>query len=64
MASNDKWSKSVVDWKSQLFYWLTEEKWESLRNFSIFFDSRVLVGEEGLLMDLKKESFRILQDKP
>lgn len=57
MASNSLWCKSMEDWKLQIDHWLQERSWQSLRNFSIFFDSRVLCGESNLLTSLKDLSF-------
>lgn len=64
MASNPLWCKSVADWQLQVADWLEEASWQSLRHFSTFFDSRVLVGEKGYLKELKQTSFSILQDNP
>ncbi|MDC3417138.1 DUF294 nucleotidyltransferase-like domain-containing protein [Aquibacillus salsiterrae] len=64
MASNPVWCRSVDEWKLQLETWLEEDRWDSLRHFSTFFDSRVLVGESSLLSELKVESFNVLKEQP
>lgn len=58
MASNELWCRSVHQWEAQLTKWLMDETWASLRNFSIFFDSRVLMGDKNLLAHLKTHCFK------
>ncbi|WP_078549388.1 DUF294 nucleotidyltransferase-like domain-containing protein [Litchfieldia alkalitelluris] len=64
MASNVLWCKSLSEWKEQISSWLIEESWESLRHFSTFFDSRVLIGEHQLLSSLKELAFVRLNSNP
>lgn len=64
MASNPRWCKPIVDWENQIIDWLKKADWESLRYFSTFYDSRVLVGEESLLESLKQLSLKILEETP
>ncbi|ARI78983.1 DUF294 nucleotidyltransferase-like domain-containing protein [Halobacillus mangrovi] len=64
MASNALWCQSMGSFEKLIEEWLLEESWQSLRNFSIFIDSRVLVGDENLLMQLKNASFSMLEDHP
>ncbi|QTN01405.1 hypothetical protein ERJ70_06010 [Sediminibacillus dalangtanensis] len=64
MASNPLWCKSVEDWHQQITDWMTEASWQSLRHFSTFFDSRVLIGDAGYLTELKKTAFSILEKQP
>jgi len=64
MASNPRWCKSTAAWADQLHDWFDNESWESLRHFSTFFDSRVLVGNEEYLAELKRIAFwRLEQNK-
>ncbi|WP_347861005.1 DUF294 nucleotidyltransferase-like domain-containing protein [Salimicrobium sp. PL1-032A] len=56
MASNSLWCKDVDAFRSQVNSWMEEESWQSLRNFSILFDGRVLVGEAGFLEEVKREA--------
>ncbi|WP_245546982.1 DUF294 nucleotidyltransferase-like domain-containing protein [Evansella cellulosilytica] len=60
MASNPLWCKSLVDWEKQILNWFDEDSWTSIRNFTIFFDSRVLVGKHKLLEQLKEIAFNKL----
>ncbi len=64
MASESRWTKSIEDWKRQVSDWLDEESWQSLRHFSTFFDSRVLLGEGKLLEDVKQVTFSYIQSHP
>ncbi|WP_077617588.1 DUF294 nucleotidyltransferase-like domain-containing protein [Bacillus sinesaloumensis] len=53
MPSNPVWCKSVVEWQQQLSSWMVEETWETIRYLQIFFDSRVLIGSNSLIRELK-----------
>ncbi|UOQ49219.1 DUF294 nucleotidyltransferase-like domain-containing protein [Gracilibacillus caseinilyticus] len=64
MSSESRWTKSVYGWKKQVVDWLEEESWQSLRHFSTFFDSRVLVGEARFLQELKEETFQYIDNNP
>ncbi len=54
MSSNPIWSKSIIEWEEQLSKWLTEESFESIRFLLIFYDARVLIGEEAYCKKLKQ----------
>jgi CBS domain-containing protein len=64
MASKALWCKSRDEWERQIIAWLEENDWESLRYFSTFFDSRVLVGDNELLFRLKELAFTKLEEEP
>ncbi|MFG6150164.1 DUF294 nucleotidyltransferase-like domain-containing protein [Halobacillus sp. B23F22_1] len=64
MASNSLWCQSMNSFKNQIADWLEEANWQSLRNFSILCDSRVLDGNEELLLQLKREAFTLLENEP
>lgn len=64
MASNPLWCKSLDSWMKQIESWLEIESWESLRYFSTFFDSRVLIGDHNFLDKLKRNAFIILDQNP
>jgi CBS domain-containing protein len=64
MASNPLWCQSIVDWRQQITDWLTEASWESLRHFSLFFDSRVLIGEALFIEEIKKHACTIMRHHP
>lgn len=53
MSSNPLWRKSLGEWKEQLYYWLRDESWDSIRQLQIFFDARTLYGEEAFINELK-----------
>ncbi len=61
MSSNPKWCNSITTWEQQIQDWLEEASWESLRYFSTFYDSRVLLGDESFLIHLKLMALTILQ---
>ena len=64
MASNPLWCRSIDQWERQISSWLEEASWQSLRHFSTFFDSRVLVGEEDYLHQIKETAFSTLESHP
>ncbi|MBM7553361.1 DUF294 nucleotidyltransferase-like domain-containing protein [Thalassobacillus pellis] len=64
MASNPVWCKSLTAARIQNLEWLKEASWETLRYFSIFTDSRALIGDENLLKELKGEAFDMLDNHP
>ncbi|MDC3411948.1 DUF294 nucleotidyltransferase-like domain-containing protein [Terrihalobacillus insolitus] len=64
MSSYPLWCQSVTKWKEQITTWLHQDRWDSLRHFSTFFDSRVLIGESSLLKEMKQESFYVLEENP
>lgn len=53
MSSNPLWCKSMEKWKQQLFTWMDEATWETVRNLQIFYDARTLQGNEFLVRELK-----------
>ncbi len=60
MASNPLWCQSMHGFEMQISEWLEEASWQSLRHFLTFFDSRVLIGEDHCLNQLKKKAFSML----
>jgi CBS domain-containing protein len=58
MSSNPLWCKSIVDWKSQLYYWMEDKSWESIRYLQIFYDSRSIVGKSEYVKELKQYIFK------
>ncbi|WP_245688087.1 DUF294 nucleotidyltransferase-like domain-containing protein [Salimicrobium halophilum] len=61
MASNSLWCRSVEAFHHQVAGWIEEESWQSLRNFSIIFDGRVLVGEPEFLENVKIEACHLIE---
>ncbi|MBD1380499.1 DUF294 nucleotidyltransferase-like domain-containing protein [Metabacillus arenae] len=64
MSSNPLWCKGLKDWEAQLADWMETESWESIRYSQIFFDGRVLAGDEELLGNLKQYVDRLILDYP
>lgn len=64
MASESMWTNSVADWKKQVTTWLEEANWQSLRHFLTFFDSRVLIGNQHFLAEIKQVIFSYIKDHP
>lgn len=64
MSSNPLWCKSVEEWKNQLYSWMDESSWESIRNLQIFFDSRCLYGERQYVEELKAYIFDFQEKNP
>ncbi|KAB8137878.1 hypothetical protein F9U64_07470 [Gracilibacillus oryzae] len=64
MASEPMWTHSVENWTAQVDMWLNEATWQSLRHFSTFFDSRVIIGETAFLDEIKKATFQHLGSDP
>lgn len=48
MASNPKWCLSLDEWKEHLSQWITQATPETLMEVNIFFDMRVVYGEQAL----------------
>ncbi|WP_186576015.1 DUF294 nucleotidyltransferase-like domain-containing protein [Aquibacillus kalidii] len=61
MSLNPKWCRSIRSWEIQVTDWLNEADWQSLRHFSTFFDSRVLIGDVDYLSPLKNRAFQIME---
>lgn len=64
MASNKKWCNSIEVWEQQITDWLEEASFDSMRYFSTFFDSRVLIGDPSYLRRLKEHAFIYLKESP
>lgn len=64
MSSNPLWCKSLEDWKEQLFKWMEEGSWQTIRNLQIFFDSRSLIGDTSLIPSLKNFIFEYQKANP
>lgn len=64
MSSNPKWCKPLCLWKEQLFNWMEEGSFKTIRNLQIFFDARLLVGELDLIQSLKTFIFEYKRENP
>jgi CBS domain-containing protein len=63
-ASNSQWCKSEESWKDQYFDWILDSDPDALIKVSIFFDFRVLSGDENLGRKLREYIFKEVKDKP
>ncbi|WP_273131067.1 DUF294 nucleotidyltransferase-like domain-containing protein [Bacillus weihaiensis] len=54
MSSNSMWCKSLRDWDAQLYSWMDDKSWESIRYLQIFYDGRALIGDPSFIIQLKK----------
>ncbi|MCK5294521.1 MAG: cyclic nucleotide-binding/CBS domain-containing protein [Arcobacteraceae bacterium] len=63
MVSNPYWRKSQSEFKTQLDNWLNGSLMEDYMNLAIFFDAKVVAGDENLLIDLKDYLFTKIDNK-
>jgi CBS domain-containing protein len=64
MASNPKWCLSLVQWKSTVYYWITNPgKKEVLLSF-IFFDYSLSYGDNELVNNLSEFIFETIKANP
>ncbi len=64
MSSNPLWCKSNEEWEMQIDKWLEEESFESIRFLLIFYDARVLAGEEHGITRLKQQLHHHIEKRP
>ncbi len=64
MASHPRWCHGINEWRQQVDEWLEKDKWETFRHLLTFIDSRVLIGEEKLLADIKEHVFLKVSSDP
>ncbi|MFH0922264.1 MAG: DUF294 nucleotidyltransferase-like domain-containing protein [Fibrobacterota bacterium] len=53
MASNPQWCRPLGDWKEYFNNWIQRADLHELMEFSIFFDFRMVYGEESLTRELR-----------
>ena len=53
MASNTQWCTNLEEWKGYFHDWIMNSEADSLLNFSVFFDFRLLYGDETIFADLE-----------
>ncbi len=63
MVSNPYWCKSYSDFDKELDNWLDAGKMEDYMNLAIFFDAKVVGGDELLLDGLKQKLFEKIKNK-
>ncbi|WP_246483879.1 DUF294 nucleotidyltransferase-like domain-containing protein [Heyndrickxia vini] len=64
MSSNILWCRSYKEWEEQINGWIEQGSWESIRNATIFFDSRNLVGNDEFIEDLKRQFLNKIVSNP
>lgn len=64
MADNPLWCKSVSHWKKQFGNWIAQPDEQSIMHSAIFFDFRVIYGEEHFIDDLAEHIRQSLQATP
>ncbi|MCP3738165.1 DUF294 nucleotidyltransferase-like domain-containing protein [Rossellomorea sp. BNER] len=64
MSSNPLWCKSIQEWEVQLTKWIKEESFESVRFLLIFYDARVLVGEDSHVAHLRQQMRDHIEKEP
>lgn len=64
MSSNPVWCKSFSQWERQLFNWMSDESWESIRYLQIFYDARGLYGNTNYIHELKYSIYEYQIEHP
>jgi len=57
MAMNEKWCLQLKDWQKQFFHWISEPEPKALMHASIFYDMRMLEGNNKLYESLQHAVF-------
>ncbi len=63
MVNNPYWCKSYSDFEAQINSWLNGSKMEDYMDLAIFFDAKVVAGDESLLVSLKNKLFKQIDNK-
>lgn len=64
MSSNPLWCKSLDEWKGQIFLWMEDATWESIRNLQIFYDARTVQGYDLFVLELKELIYKYQKKNP
>lgn len=64
MANNPQWCQSGKVWREYFDAWIIRADLRELMEFSIFFDFRVVYGEETLAGELQRHVMRAVQGSP
>ncbi len=63
MASNPKWCQSLKVWKEYFNDWIVNAEPENLLNITVFFDSRIVYGDQSLFDELEDFVFEALKGR-
>lgn len=61
MARNPNWCLSLDEWKSKFDSWTQKIDNESILHATIFFDFRLIYGDQGLVEELRTYSYQAVQ---
>ncbi len=64
MAKNRKWCRTLSAWKNSFSNWITKPEPEELLHFNMFFDYRIIHGDQGLSGELKKHISETMNSFP
>jgi CBS domain-containing protein len=64
MAGNPEWCLSQQEWRHKFSDWMNESRPQALLNASIFFDFRLLYGEERLVQALRRWLLEAAKQNP
>lgn len=64
MSSKLIWCRPECEWQQQIFGWIRENTWKSLRYLLIFMDARTVAGDKERVLGLKRFVFQIIQKEP
>lgn len=62
MVSNPYWTKSVAEFKDELFQWIVHPTADAFLQFAIFCDAKAVAGDDNLLRHVKDHMYRLLGD--
>ncbi len=63
MAKNEKWCQPLSQWKEYFDQWVENSDPESILDTSIFFDFRIVYGEEKLVHQLREYVYDLTESK-
>jgi PAS domain S-box-containing protein len=64
MAGNPQWCQPLDRWKQYFTRWISEETEDTSLGISIFFDFRVVYGEQSYADELRKHLLRVADNQP
>ncbi len=64
MANNPRWCRSLADWQSSLAEWVEKSDLQEIIDLSIFFDFRMVYGDQDLTVALRQSIHAVLMEKP